>query len=320
LAKILITGATGFIGSHLAERLLSEGQEVWALIRREPRWLPEGVKLIRGDLRGKLPPLRGFHHVFHLAGLTRAKHPGEYFKVNRTGTERLLEALEASGGITGRFLYLSSLAAAGPSTPSRPRKEEDPPRPVSPYGRSKLEAEGVALGHRDSLQVGILRAAAVYGPRDDYMLQLFRLVKGRLVPMLRREQWLSLCFVRDLVEALILAAEADYPSGEVFFISDGVKHPLQSLIDMVASLLGIRYMRIRIPAPVAWLCAYGGELFGKLRGRAVAFTPSKCAEALQEAWLCDISKAREVLGFSPRWSLREGLELTLAWYLKAGWL
>lgn len=316
----MITGATGFIGSHLAERLLAEGQEVWALVRGEPRWLPEGVKPIKGDLRGELPPLRGFHHVFHLAGLTRAKHPKEYFEVNRTGTKRLLEALEASGGITGRFLYLSSLAAAGPCSPLRPRTEEDPPRPVSPYGRSKLEAEGVAIEYRDNLRVGILRAAAVYGPRDDYMLQLFRLVKGGFVPLLRRKQWLSLCFVQDLVEALILAAEADYPSGEVFFVSDGLKHTLQSLIDMVASLLGRRYIKIRVPVPVAWLCAYWGELLGRLRGRAVAFTPSKCIEALQEAWLCDISKAKDVLGFSPRWSLREGLELTIAWYLKAGWL
>lgn len=272
---------------------------------------------MKGDLAsGSLPPLRGFHHVFHLAGVTRALRPRDYFRVNAKGTEALLEALEA---VEGRFLYLSSLAAQGPSVRGRPLREDDPPQPVSPYGQSKLEGERAVLRHKDRFSVAILRPAAVYGPRDDYMVEFFRLVAKGLLPLLR-QQWLSLVYVADLVEALLLAAKGRYPSGEVFLISDGRSYPLQEIADVVASFLGKKYKVVKVPLPLAKAVALLGEGVGRLRGKAVAFGRSKLAEALQEAWICDISKAREVLRFEPRYSLAEGLRVTLRWYREAGWL
>lgn len=318
--KVLVTGATGFIGSHLAERLIREGYEVYALVRSQKRWLPEGVKVIRGDLTGELPALRGFHHVFHLAALTRARYPKEYFQVNAGGTERLARKLLEGGGITGRLVYLSSLSAQGPTKATDPLTEESPPKPVSPYGASKLQGEEILRGLAKELPVVILRPSAVYGPRDDYMLELFRLIKRGLLPLLREEQWLSMVYVEDLVEALLLAVEGDFPSGEVFLISDGSYYPLQGIADMVASILGVRLRKVRIPKGLAHGVALVAEWWGRLRGVAPAFNRNKLAEALQEAWICQNAKARKVLGFEPKYPLEEGLRLTLRWYREAGWL
>jgi len=322
--KALVTGATGFIGSHLAEHLLEKGYEVWALVREgsRRRWLPEGVKVIRGGLiEEPLPPLEGFHHVFHLAGVTRAAREADFFRFNVEGTRRLLLALREGGGITGRFVFTSSLAAAGPSPPDRPLREEDPPRPISPYGRSKLEAERVVLSFREAFPVTILRPSAVYGPRDDYMWEYFRTISRGILPVIGGvEQSLSLCYVADCVEAMRLAAERPHPSGEVFFVSDGEKYPLQLVTDMVASFLKVKVRRVRIPRAVAWLVAWVSDGWGLLRGKAMPFNRSKCREALARGWLCEVEKARKVLGFSPRYKLREGLPLTLKWYKREGWL
>lgn len=318
--KVLVTGANGFIGSHLAEELLRRGYEVYALLRGKKRWLPEGVKVLLGDLRGELPELRGFHHVFHLAALTRAKKPREYFEVNTKGTERLARRILEGGGITGKFVFLSSLSAQGPTRPDRPLTEEVPPRPISPYGESKLRAEEALKGLAGSLPVVILRPAIVYGPRDDYMIEFFRILKRGFLPLLRDGQWLSMCYVEDVVQALVLASEKEIPSGEVFLLSDGSYYPLQGIADMVASILGVRIRRIRIPVAIAKTVAFLSEAWGKARGYPPPFNRNKLAEALQEAWICDNFKARKILGFEPRYPLEEGLKLTLRWYQEVGWL
>lgn len=320
VAKILVTGATGFIGSHLIERLLKEGYEVWALVRsRKP--LPESVNMIYGDLTGgDLPPLRGFDHVFHLAALTRALVPSDYYKVNFLGTKSLVERLLRDGGLKGRFVFLSSLSAQGPAFGSRPCTEEDVPRPVSPYGKSKLEAETFLKGISDELDVLIVRPSIVYGPRDTYMLEFFRLIKKGFLPLIREDQRLSLCYVADLVEALVLGLSIKVTSGEVVLISDGEIYPLRYIADMVALILGVKYRVIKVPLTVAKTVALVNELWGRMTKRPPAFGINKFMEARQEAWICDITKAKAILGFRPRYTLKEGLEGTLNWYLENGWL
>ncbi len=320
MAKVLITGATGFIGSHLAERLLEEGHEVFALIRRRGRWLPKGVKVIHGDLRGELPELKGFDHVFHLAALTRAIKPSQFFEVNTLGTKYLLERILRDGGVRGRFIFLSSLSAQGPTRRGAPLSEDVPPHPVSPYGLSKLMAEEALMAFRSQIHIVILRPAIVYGPRDEYMLEFFRLIRRGILPLLMDEQWLSLCYVQDVVQALILASQRDIPSGEVLLISDGHQYPLQGIADMVASILGVSLRKVRIPLVFAKTVALLSEILARARKKPPAFNLNKFREAVQEAWICDISKARRLLGFEPKWGLREGLSLTLCWYRKQGWL
>jgi len=323
--RVLVTGATGFIGSHLVEELVWHGYEVVALVRTSSnlRWLKgKKVEFIYGDLmEGEdIPHLNGFSYVFHLAGVTKALHKRDFYRINYGGTEKLIAEVNRAGGIK-RFVYLSSLAAAGPSSPERARSEEDAPSPVSPYGESKLNGEEVVLSYRDKIPVTLLRPCAVYGPRDEYMYECFRMVSKGFIPFIGRgSAFLSLCFVDDLISALILAIRQEHPSGEVFHISDGEKYSLDFFMYMISSFLKIKARKIYIPVWAAWLYALTSESWGVMRGRAVSFNRSKCVEAIQRNWVCDITKAKKKLGFRPRFRLEAGLKVTLQWYKDKGWL
>jgi len=319
MSKILVTGATGFIGFHLCHRLLKEGYEVFGLIRNPQKDLPKGVNPLWGDLKGNLPELKGFDSVFHLAALTKAVRDEDYFRVNEKGTELLIKRL-LEDDFSGKFIFLSSLSAQGPTTKNRPLREDDPPHPVSPYGLSKLKAEEKLQRYASHFRVIILRPSIVYGPKDEYMLHFFKLIQKRFLPLLRDEQWLSLCYVEDLVEALLLCLKKEVKSGEVFLISDGQTYSLHQLADMVASILKVNYIKIRVPPVIARGIALLCEMVGRLKGKPMPFNLNKLSESLQEAWLCDISKAKKVLGFEPKYDLKEGLFLTINWYKAQGWL
>ncbi len=323
--RVLVTGGTGFLGSHLVESLLEDpGCEVYALVRdpSKPRWLEgiKGVRFLAGDL-GSLPSLpAGLDCVFHLAGLTKTFRPSEYYTVNRDGTANLLRALEARSGRL-RFVHLSSLAAVGPSSPRRGVREDDPPRPVSPYGESKLEAEGEALKYKDRFSVVLLRAAAVYGPRDEDFLEFFRWIKRGLKPVLGRHKILSLVYVRDAVRACRLAADPDRPSGEIFNIAD--PHPCgwEDIGAAAASLLGKKPVPIRLPIWSAYLASLASEGVGRLIGGGNSlFNVSKVQQMKPNGWVADVRKARRELRFETVFSLEQGLGETIAWYLWKGLL
>jgi len=323
--RILVTGGTGFLGSHLVERLLEEpGVEVYALVRdpSRPRWL-EGerrVRFIAGDLRN-LPVLPdGLDAVYHVAGLTKTIRSEAYYTVNRDGTANLLEALERQSG-RPRFVHLSSLAAAGPSIPGRGVREDDPPRPVSQYGDSKLRAEAEVLRRRDRFSVVILRPGAIYGPRDEDFLEYFRWVRRGIRPLLGRRKAMSLVYVRDVVRAALLAGRADLPGGEVFNIADPAPCGWEDIGRIAARLLGKRPVDVRLPLWTAYLASAASEGIGRLLGVETALlTSSKFEQMKPDAWVADVSKARRGLGFETRFSLEQGLGETIAWYLWKGLL
>jgi nucleoside-diphosphate-sugar epimerase len=323
--RVLVTGATGFIGSHLVDELLWKGYEVAALTRESSdlRWLRgKKVELIEGDLlgKGKLPSLKGFAHIFHLGGATRALRTRDFYRTNHEGTERLIDAARHIRGLK-RFVYLSSQAAAGPAPEERPQKEEDLTCPVSPYGKSKLHGEEVVLDCRDKFHVTILRPCAIYGPRDAYMLELFKRISKGYFPLLGKKPiYLSFCYVEDLIQALMLSAQRDHPSGEVFFIADGERYTLDFFANVVSSELHVKLRKIRIPIWVAWFYAAAADGWGLVRRRPAFFHRGKCAEASERNWVCDISKAKKQLGFRPRFRLEAGIKVTLRWYQEKGWL
>lgn len=321
--KALVTGGTGFIGSHLLERLLDDGHEVWALVRRPSKLGPllaaPRLHVLEGDLFIVPPPPRDIDVVFHLAGLTKAARTDDYYTVNRKGTQSFLAALR-DRGLRAPVVHLSSQAAGGPTLPSgAPRREDDPPAPVSPYGRSKLQGEQEALRFLDAFPVALLRVGAVYGPRDEDFLSLFRWVRKGWMPLFgRRPQRLSTVHVADVTAAILKAAETGPWRGEVFNIAADPPVAWHDIGVMTARLLHRRARRLTIPLGVVRLACAGSGRAARLTGRATAVNPSKYAELRAGDWTMDLRKARKLLNFTAAIDLEEGLRGTLAWYARNG--
>ena len=325
--KALVTGATGFVGSHLVERLLDEGLEVACLVRSTSRltWL-EALPVERrtADLENVDALTRavaGVDYVFHVAGLLRARTAEAYAAVNIEGTRRLLRAVDRAGTRLRRFVYVGSLAAVGPNPTPEPVGETAEPHPVSGYGLSKLGGERAVLAEKARLPVTVIRPPAVYGPRDGTFLPLFVTAQRYgLAPIIGSpSKELTLVHVRDLVECLWLAATADAARGEVYFVGSG-NHTWSEVIDAMEAALGRHLRRVRIPAPVARLVGEFGELKWTLTGKPQVVCRRKINDLLQTRWTCSWLKAERDLAYQPKVSLIEGMQETVAWYASHGWL
>ena len=325
--KALVTGGTGFIGSHLTEALIRKGVQVRCLLRKTSDWkwlkgLP--IEFAHGDCNDKTSlekAVRGVDWVFHLAGVTKAIKEETYFEVNGLGTRNLIHACLENNPRLQKFIYISSQAAAGPSRNGRNKKELDPCEPVSFYGRSKRAGEEWVLTHTHDLPVLILRPSAVYGPRDKDILTLFKCISRRIKPSPRGpDQHLSLCYVQDLVQGILLAAETQTKSGEIFFLSDGNDYRMEEIGDTIARAMGITALRIRVPRRMVVGIACFSEYLSKLFGRPFLLNRDKAKEMVQKEWVCDITKAKTLLGFEPRVLLPEGAGSTFEWYKKEKWL
>lgn len=325
--RALVTGGTGFIGSHLVEALLARGDEVRCLVRdgRRRGWL---ARLDRAEVRlGDLSdPARlraevaGVDRVYHLAGLVKAPSARAFFEANAKGAGNLAQACAEASPRPARFVHLSSLAALGPRAGPVPGREGDTPGPVSAYGRSKLEGERRVLAARERLHVTVLRPPVVYGPRDRGVLSFARWVARGLVPVPGGPpRHLSVCHVEDLVGALLAAGEGDIASGEVFHVASQRDVTWEEVGGAFAEALGVRPRTVRVP--VSLVIGLGGlaELWAWATGRAAILSRGKVREATGH-WVCDPSKAQRMLGFVPRVELRQGVQRTVTWYREAGWL
>jgi nucleoside-diphosphate-sugar epimerase len=292
--RVLVTGGTGFIGSHLVEALLAQGHEVRCLVRDTLRlgWISglPSVTIAQGSMdepRSLLEGMRGVDQVYHVAGLTRARAAREFFRVNGEGTRHLVHAcLETPRG-PRRLVHLSSLAAVGPMPMATACAEDVSPRPVSPYGWSKLQGEAAVLGVRDRLHVTVLRPPVVYGPRDPGVLEFARWVGRGLLPMpAGPSRTLSLCYVQDLVTALLTAGEAKVPSGEIFHVAGEGAFTWEQVGEALGEALGVRPTPLRIPVPILLALASGADAWSWLAGRPGYFSRGKVREAAGH-WLCD---------------------------------
>jgi nucleoside-diphosphate-sugar epimerase len=326
--KILVTGGTGFIGSHLVETLLRrEGMEVRCLVRRKSdlRWLKDlPVEFFYGDcndpesLKGAV---KDVDQVFHVAGLTRAVDEETLFRVNALGTENLIHACLEHNPRVQKLLYLSSQAAAGPCQNGGKKKESDPCQPVSSYGRSKRRGEELALDHADRLPIVILRPSAVYGPREKDIFTYVKLLSRRIMPCFSApDQCISLCYVQDIVRAMIQASEKETAGGDIFFVSDGHDYRTEEIGEAFARALEVSPVRIPIPTWLISGIAFFSDHWSRWSGKPALISRGKVEEMVQKHWRCDISKARTLLGFEPGVSLEEGAVLTVEWYRKENWL
>jgi nucleoside-diphosphate-sugar epimerase len=324
--KALVTGGTGFIGSHLVEALLKEGIEVRCLVRDLSRlsWLSGlDVEVVKGDCAapaGLSGAVKSVDYVFHAAGITKAVKARDYYRVNAQGTDNLLQAAVREAGRIRKFVLVSSQAAAGPSKEGEPRREYDPSAPVSDYGRSKLEAERYALSAKEDLNIAIVRPTAVYGPRDRDILTFFKMVSRGFRTAFSEKRQLSVCYVSDIVDGTIKAALKPTKSGDAFFLAHQARNDWDTMGEAIASALGVKARRLVIPVPLMAGVALCAEAFSFISGRPALLNRQKMAEIRQRFWVVDTSRAEEVLGFAARVDFPTGAKITAEWYRLHGWL
>jgi len=326
-SPVLVTGGTGFVGSHLVELLVSRGHEVTCLVRDPDniRWLKgQKVRIVKGDcgdLGSLADAVKDAATVYHVAGLTKAARCRDYYAVNHIGTRNLLDACAQHGKNIQKFVLVSSLAAAGPAQADRPVKAADIPHPVSDYGRSKLLAEEETLKFRDRFPVVILRPSAVYGPRDTDVFELFRWAKkGFILDISGSERFLNWCYVKDLAEALLAAGERSVPSGSIYFVAEDRIHSIAGFQKVLQESGGVTAKVIKVPVWVGYLVGLVSEAAGLLSGKATIVNREKVLEATQQYWTCDLEPMRTDLGFQAAMPLEQGLALTWKWYRENGWI
>jgi len=325
--KVLVTGGTGFIGSHLTEALLQRGIQVRCLLRKtsDSKWLKGlAIEPVYGDCsdKGSLhEAVKDVDQVFHVAGVTKAAREETYFEVNAMGTDNLIHACLEKNPHVQKFVYLSSQAAAGPCRNGVKKTESDHCEPISTYGQSKRMGEELALAHVRNLPLIILRPSAVYGPRERDIYAFFKIVSKRIKPCLSGpDQHISLCYVNDLVQATLLAAESNESNGEIFFVSDGQDYSLEEIGNIFAQVMGVAAVCIPLPEWVMYGAASLSEVVSSFSGQPPLLSRGKVEEILQRHWVCDITKARTTLGFEPQTPLTEGARLTYEWYRQENWL
>jgi len=334
MPRTLVTGASGFIGRHVVRRLLERGDQVKCLMRRQPQNGLEsaGVEIAFGDVtrpESLVAAVRGVDLVFHVAGATQVHTPLTYSRVNTEGTRHLAEAC-ARLLTPPRLVYVSSLAAAGPSLPDLPRREGQPPAPVSAYGRSKLAAEGHLKKLASYFPITVVRPPVVVGPADPHTIKIFRSVKKgfNVVPGLVDPR-MSLIYVDDLVSALLLAAQrgqtispdsSQEDERGIYFITSEESLTFCEMGEAAARAMNMPVRTLRLPMFLCWLGAYVNQFWAALMRKPIIFNPDKVREALAGPWVCSSDKAKVELGWKCTTSLADAFRLMGEWYQRHGWL
>jgi nucleoside-diphosphate-sugar epimerase len=316
--SVSITGATGFLGYHLAQRFQQSGWQVRAIVRPgNVKPLPEGVAAVQAPLaRAWLEQaFAGTALVVHAAAAVRAPTEIAFTATNVDGTRAVVEAANAAGA---RLLHISSVAAIGPAAAARPAHEDDPPHPINAYGRSKLAAEEVVRTAARTPWT-IVRPSAVYGPRDRGFLPLFRMARrGVFLYAAPPTTAFTFLYVEDLVDALLRAASDDRAIGQTFFVGAPEPVSTEMLLRTIAEAEGRSY-RPRFVAPLVLdAVAAAGELAWRL-GRPPLIDRGRLAELRSEGFVCAVDRIRDALGFVAPTSIRDGIERTARWYREARW-
>ncbi len=323
----LVTGATGFIGSHLVELLLKQNYAVRVLLRKtsDTVWLKGlPVECVYGDLFDTVAlqnAVSGVDYVFHSAGVTKAKTPEEYYRGNTEGVVNMLDAVIRHNPGLKRFVQISSQTAAGPSPGITPVTEETTPAPITTYGKSKWKAEQECAQRLEKIPITIVRPPAVYGPRDKDIYEFFNTMGKGLQPMVgMKEKFVSLIHVGDLVRGFVMAAGSDRAVGQTYFISSSRVYGWKEVGDVSRAALGKAALRIKVPEAGVYAIAAVSELFGMFSRKPVLINFEKARDMVQDYWTCDSSKAQRDFGYTQEISLEEGIRSTVQWYRSQGWL
>ena len=330
--KILITGASGFIGSFIVEEALKQGFETWAAVRKSSskEYLQdERIHFIELNLSSKaqlIEQLRPhqFDYVVHAAGVTKCLNKADFRRINTEGTKNLVDALLHLQMPLKRFVFLSSLSVFGAIKEQLPYdeiREDDTPKPNTEYGRSKLEAEKYIDSIGSRLPYTILRPTGVYGPREKDYFMMAKSIKQHIdFAVGYQRQDITFVYVTDVVQAVFLALEKG-ETGRKYFLSDGQVYQSTTFSDLIHEELGRPWwLRITAPVWVLRVVTFFGEYIGHMTGKVTALNNDKYNILRQRNWRCDIEPARRELGFEPKVQLKEGVKTTIQWYKDHKWL
>ena len=342
--KILITGASGFIGSFIVEEALRRGFDTWAAMRRSSKkdfLTDKRINFIELDLSSEdqlVKQLQGhlFDYVVHAAGVTKCLNAKDFYSINTEGTKHLVGALRRLQMPLRRFVYISSLSVFGAIREQQPYqdiRDTDTPRPNTHYGRSKLLAElwldslnattpdSDAAATTEPFPYVILRPTGVYGPRErDYFLMAKSIKQHSDFAVGYRRQDITFVYVLDVVQAVFLALDRG-SNGHKYFLSDGQVYQSSTFSTLIRRELGNPWW-IRITAPI-WvlrLVTFFGDRLAHVTGKITALNNDKYHILRQRNWRCDIQPAIRELGYRPQFTLEQGVPLTIRWYRDNGWL
>ena len=326
--KVLLTGANGFVGSHVLDRLRAGGITTAVLLRPagNKRFIEAHLPHLEvrsgsiGDPQSLGAAMQDITHVVHCAGCTRALRVSEFHEINHVGTRHVVEAVNQQKGRIQRLVHISSLAAGGPATPDRPARENDPPNPISEYGKSKLAGEQEVRGACEPEHV-ILRPPAVYGPRDTAFLPLFKAVKAHILPRFGSGRLaLSLVFVKDLAEAVVTCLTHPAVPGKTFYVASPEVTNTSELAGEIAVQMKAWTLPLPLPVAALWLLCCLQEVVSRLTRKPGMLGWQKYAELRAPGWVCDPDRLRQELGFVCANTVKSGITTTLAWYRQQGWL
>lgn len=325
--RILITGATGFIGSHLVEALHAKGHQLRCLVRKTSNlvWIKHlPIEYIYGDLFDHdvlINAVSNVDYIYHLAGITKAKTRAEYFQGNHIATKNLLDAILIAKPNLKRFVHISSQTAVGPSEDGIPIDEHTSFHPITSYGVSKMEAEKECLKLMNAIPITITRPPAVYGPRDKDVFEFFNAMNKGLHAMIGfNAKQVSLIHVKDLADGIILAGEHPKAVGQTYFISSERYYNWKEVGTITASVMGKKALRLRIPEFGVYTIAAISELYSVVSRKPVLLNLEKARDIVQDAWTCSIAKAKSELGFREKFTLERGITETVSWYKQHQWL
>lgn len=333
--KILITGASGFIGSFLVEKALESGFETYAGIRASSSREYLQDKRIRfidlnfankETLKHQLSEFKanegGFDYIVHNAGATKAIDPSDFEKVNYLFTANFIDALIESDSIPEKFVLMSSLSVMGPGDELHysPIKLNKEPQPNTAYGRSKILAEK-HLASKVGFPYLILRPTGVYGPREkDYFMMVKTILSGLDVSAGLKEQRLTFIYVRDLVDAAFLALESPL-SGKAYFVADGNVYTDKEYTALIRKILGKKFvLRIKMPLGVIRLVSIVSEEIAKITRKVSTLNRDKYKIMKQRNWICEVEPIQQDLGFVAKYDLKRGLEESIQWYKDNQWI
>jgi dihydroflavonol-4-reductase len=327
IRTVIVTGGTGFIGSHTVEQLLADGFRVRCLVRPRQinlRWL-QGlpVDFVKCDLLNStsvLESIQDAEYIIHIAGTTKAKHKSEFYTGNVATTNNLLFAASQMKNLK-KFCFISSLTAVGPSATGIPLNEKALCNPITAYGKSKLEAELLCHNYSDKLPIVIIRPPAVFGPRDTDILELFKWVSHGVKPVLGSSaKTLSLVYAPDLAKGIIRATLHEKTAGETYNIADPIIFTFASIMDYLATFVHKRTIQVHLPKGLVYSMAGITQFISFWGKKPAVLNIEKARDLLQTHWVCDPRKIQDHIGFQTSTSIYDGVDKTFRWYKDKGWL